>query len=367
MDELLIPIEIKPSDQTQNAAFFKSFLAPEIPVTEPGHQVQIIGNTKGLMQGFFSAFEKYAFPFRNLQLRKLGRLAGEASSLIPLLNDARINDTVSIILGADSNMIKACYDALQFADQHFSVALMQPAAGDGIEDVFIDLREPWLHRLSLLGTQAHRSNDAFVSENEQVGLNCHRLGAIKHDPSVTEPDVRNADLCGIDLNVMKHCEAPFQQRPSAIGMEIESVCQVAYYAGRAERSRILCIYGFHDHHLQQDAGWDLLASVVWYFLHGLEHRPNSYPPPARLLNAYVLEQKVADLTLTFYKDESNQKWWLKSPYTHSRLSTTMPVIACNYRDYALAANEQMLSDRLGAILELYRQAPPIEIEDTIRN
>ena len=362
MKQHFLDVDFEVSESCMKSPFFSAFYDAEKVRGGYENRVQIIADSEALIHQFFAYFGCYQFPFQRVYLTRVGTTADHLSSLIPILDEASKDDTITIVLSADKATIKACYDALQFADSYFSVALTQPDAGDGTAGVFMELRQPWLHRLSLLGTQAHRVDNEFMAQNEPLGLNSYRLGALRHDLSQVEPDIRSADLCGIDLNAMKHGDAPIQQKPSAVGLNTEEMCQITYYAGKAERNRVICMHGFQHETTQQSAlGMDLLSSLVWYYLHGLENRSGAYPPDLRQLNTYVLEHKVGDMSLTFYKDESNQKWWLQAPFMKKKLTRTMPIIACDYRDYALAANEQLLSDRLQAILDLYEQSPDVEV------
>lgn len=362
MKQHFFEVDFEVSESSKNSTFFSDFYGAKKVRDSSSIPVQIIADSEALIQRFFTHFGCYRFPFQHVYLTRVGRTADHLSSLIPLLDEATKYDTVTIVLSSAKATIKACYDALQFTDTYFSVALAQPHAGDGTAGVFMELRQPWLHRLTLLGTQSHRVDDDFIAQNEALGLNCYRLGALRHDLGQVEPDIRSADLCGIDLNVMKHGDAPIQQKPSAVGLNTEDMCQITYYAGKAERNKVICIYGFQDDAFEPyPIGMDLLSSLVWYYLHGVESRSGAYPPEIKRLNAYVLEQNVGDMNLTFYKDESNQKWWLRSPFKQKKLTHSMPVIACDYKDYALAANEQLLSDRLQAIIDLYEQSPDVEL------
>ncbi|NND06356.1 MAG: hypothetical protein HKN87_08245 [Saprospiraceae bacterium] len=364
MKQHFVDVKFEVVKSNKKSHFFEAYFDAEKASTNPGNRVQIIADSEILIDRFFGRFGSYQFPFRQVHLTRVGKTSDHLSSLIPMLNDAIKEDTNTIVLSSKQPTIKACYDAFQFAEKYFSVVLAQPYAGKGVADVFMELRQPWLHRLSLVGTQAHRVNEQFLDQHQDLGLNTYRLGALRREFGQMEPDLRNADLCGIDLNAMKYADAPIQQVPSAIGLTTEEMSQIAYYAGRAERNKVYCIYGFSEDTMDSvPLGTDILASLVWYYLHGLENRNGTYPPDMNRLNAYVLDQQVADMSLTFYKDESNQKWWLASPYKERKLTQLMPIIACDYQEYALAANEQMLSDRLQSIIDLYEQSPPVESQE----
>jgi hypothetical protein len=74
------------------------------------------------------------------------------------------------------------------------------------------------------------------------------------------------------------------------------------------------------------------------------------------MKKFSLDHPVHDQILTFYKDDSEQKWWLESPFKQHVLSQEMPYIACDYQDYRMASNEQTLSDRLSSWFQLYESS-----------
>ncbi|MBK8506948.1 MAG: hypothetical protein IPL46_35090 [Saprospiraceae bacterium] len=74
------------------------------------------------------------------------------------------------------------------------------------------------------------------------------------------------------------------------------------------------------------------------------------------MKKFSLEHGVHDQILTFYKDDSEQKWWLESPFKKHVLSQEMPFIACDYQDYRMAANEQTLTERLSSWFQLYESS-----------
>ncbi|NND32749.1 MAG: hypothetical protein HKN76_09175, partial [Saprospiraceae bacterium] len=160
----------------------------------------------------------------------------------------------------------------------------------------------------------------------------------------------------ISLNALKNQEAPSQNLTSPTGFTAEDLCQMAYYAGRSEMNEILSIYDYvretHDNTLTVN----LLATVIWYFMHGLNLRTPMGLPVEADLQKFIIEHKIDGKKLTFLKDEREQKWWLSSPYFKANLTHSMPLISCDYYDYQLAANEQMLSDRLIGWFDLYEKS-----------
>lgn len=327
-----------------------------------GVTVQLLVTNETLGKAITECLSNFQFPFEKIHLRSISTLNSGLSSfdIIPILKENLDKDIHTIVVGSLSNTLKASLDAFQFREKFFNASLVQSSAGLGIDLAIYEAKRPWLQNLNLLATQAHLTNQNYVVKGEKEGLRTIRLGAIRSEPGCAEPEIRSSDLFGLSLNALKHSEAPVQTAISSTGLTTEEACQLLYYAGRSDRNKITTIYDFVPATTKDVVGINLLSTLVWYYLHGLNYRSIHPMRKLELMKKFSVEDPVQGHHLTFYKDEREQKWWLESPFKDRILAKEMPLIACDYQDYRIAANDQLLTDRIGNWFHLYETSSLLE-------
>ncbi|MCB0688338.1 MAG: hypothetical protein KDC53_17490 [Saprospiraceae bacterium] len=325
------------------------------PDSSSNISVQLVVLEETLGKAITNCLAKFQFPFKKIQLKSISVLREGLNSfdIIPILKENLEQDIQTIVVGSRSTTFKASFDSLQFGEKFFNASIVQPSAGTGMDKIILDVKRPWLQGLFILANQAHLSDPKFLAQSESEGLRSIRLGTVRSEPGWIEPEIRCSELFGLSLNALKNSEAPIQTEISSTGLAADEACQLLYYAGRSERNRITVIHDFLPSTSKSPIGVNLLATFIWYFLHGLNFR--STHPQTKLTNMkkFSLDDTVQGHHLSFYKDESEQKWWLKSPFPERILSDRMPLIACDYNDYRMAANEQLLTERLNGWFHLY--------------
>ena len=303
-------------------------------------------------------------PFINTQLTELLFLdEAHSSEIIPRISGN--GSKIAIIISQSLKGIKHAFDAFQFMEKPFSVSLCQKEIGhnESIDQTLLDLRAPWLQHLALIGSQAQFTNANFLDAHQKPFLSTYRLGVVRKNIGKVEPELRMSELVGLDLTVLKSSEVQSESHTSSVGFTMEELCQLAYYTGRSEQNQVFSIHNCSESPsiILQDA----LATLIWYFVYGLDMRGMTYPPDLRNMVTYVVEGSIYSETLTFYKDDLNQKWWLKSPFPKKKLTKSNPLIACDYEDYSTAVNEQMLTERLEKALERHENSEDILDPQTV--
>lgn len=297
-------------------------------------------------------------PFNKIKLGGLYHLDEKhGSEIIPFISK-NIHKT-TLIIGQGQKAIKNAFDAFQFLDKPFNVSLCQKEIGhgDSMDQVMLDLRTPWLQHLSVIGSQAQYTNPSFLGTNQQSYFSSYRLGEVRNNIGMCEPEIRMSDLLGIDLGVLKSSEVESATHISSVGFTVEELCQLAHYAGRSEQNKVFTI--FNCSRSMKEIAIDVIGTLSWYFLYGLDMSGVEYPPKVNNMITYVVEGSIYSETLVFYKDDLHQKWWLKSPYPKKKLAQQNPLIACDYQDYSTAVNEQMLTDRLEKALERHENSADV--------
>ncbi|MDH3652459.1 MAG: hypothetical protein OEQ53_22400, partial [Saprospiraceae bacterium] len=318
-------------------------------------KIAIIGPSEAFVQELVTVLSSFEWNFRNVAVSVVGTFRDQnLKSLIPIIKEAERSKTIPIVIGFDDQTLKSVFDGFQFLERLFSLCCVQDIAGttDDLTPNLLELRDPYFYHMSLLGSQSHLMSQSF-SETAN-GLDQLRLGKLRTDISIAEPQIRNADILSMDLNALKYGDAPMQSRPSSVGLLSEEACQLTYYAGRSERNKLFCLYGIDTDHKVGTMEMGTLAALIWYYIHGLEFRRDTYPPDLSGMTLFTVEPIDEGTQFLFYKDEAQQKWWLKVPVSAGNtLATIFPLIACGYSDYATLVNEQTPTDYIISMLELY--------------
>ncbi|MCB0667718.1 MAG: hypothetical protein KDC80_17940 [Saprospiraceae bacterium] len=320
--------------------------------------VQLLVTDANLGKAIKNCLSDFQFPFERICLKSISVLNQGLSSfdIIPILKNNLEEQVHTIVIGSEVNTLKASFDALQFREKYFNSSIVLSSAGQGVDRVIFEVKRPWLQNLNLLGNQAHLSDHKYLIAGESEGLRSIRLGTIRSEPGCVEPEIRSSDLFGISLNALKHSDSPIQSSIASTGLTSEEACQLLYYAGRSDRNKITTIYDFLPSATRHPLGINLLSTLVWYYLHGLNYRSHSPSQKLELMKKFSIDDPVQGHHLTFYKDEKEQKWWLESPFKDRILTREMPLVACDYLDYRSAANDQLLSERVENWFHLYENS-----------
>ena len=219
-----------------------------------------------LAETFAQVFGDLYFPFTNVLLDGISALpTGIAPvQIIPQMqkNLKKAYIIISVIIGPSSKSFKVGFDTLQFEDNAFNTALVSPNLG-ALDRTLFELRKPWMQAFFVIGTQAHLSDDHFMRQAEAEGLKSTRLGILRANAGIVEPEIRSADLFGVSLNAIKHGDAPIQKTITSTGLSSEEACQYAYYAGRSEKNKICCLFDFSSDAPDNPHGVNLLATLTW--------------------------------------------------------------------------------------------------------
>jgi hypothetical protein len=354
----LKPLETLDTKKISQYSFTKYLNLNEPTEKKDGFQIRIYGPNTDLVTAVFNTFLNLNIDFERQYLTNIEQVCdSNYSALIPVIMDNVKNKEISIVLGYDKSTLKSVFDSFQFSSLPFSLSMIHPSVWQN-RDVFaelIELREPNLYNIGVIGHQAHLSNDMVIDHNSSLGVHSQRLGEVRARLGSCEPNIRASDVFSINLDALKYSEAPNQNSPQPIGFLVEEVCQMAYYAGRSERNKVFCLWGIDKSKDDHVLGLKVINTILWYFVYGVEFRQADYPPKEERMTSFTLDTPIEGMYLAFYKDESQQKWWLKNPIEQSTLSNTHPFIACDYEDYTLAVNQQELSDRLQIYLNTYQK------------
>ena len=257
---------------------------------------------------------------------------------------------VPVIFGGSEDLMYATLLLQEFLQKSFSFTSVNNKLNFNLEETDKEIspssfmnpffQSPYLFSYSNLGHQAcfiSRDQLDFLEEHNHDSL---RLGAIRYNTLIAEPYLRDASVVSVDINSIKHSDAPGQLLVSPNGFYGEEVCQLSKYAGMSDEVSIFGLSGYHPdkdiNHITAALG----AQIIWYFLDGLTTRKNEKPAENKKnLKKYIVQHKLLDQPLTFYRSIKTDRWWIEVPGKEK----TPLVIACSEDDYQNACNEEIPS------------------------
>lgn len=191
---------------------------------------------------------------------------------------------------------------------------------------------PGLFQFNLIGYQNHYV--ASDSLNKIKSVNNHiRLGHLRDNLLMAEPVLRNTDFLSIDINSVKHSDAPGSARIVPNGLKSEEICQLAKYAGLSNRLKVVGIFDVVAKNDERNLTVKLAAQVFWYFLEGFVNRDGKKPDSQENNVKYKVEVEGVDNPLVFYKDTILGRWWMQIETTEKKKLH----FACSEKEYQQAS------------------------------
>ncbi len=183
----------------------------------------------------------------------------------------------------------------------------------------------------------------FIAENQMdLLLNEYmesmRLGELREDIKKAEPLIRDADLISIDMNAVRHSDAPGVTMPSPNGLFGDELCALTRYGGISEKVKICGLFELSPHKDLNGQTGHLAAQAVWYFIDGLSHRLKENPlETSEHTRKFIITPGEINQELIFYKSNLSERWWIEIPVKNPATNYNY-FISCSYEDYKQACN-----------------------------
>ncbi len=298
------------------------------------------------------SFYKLSFPFQKLQIADLGNIRKKDHSfVIPVIEELISSSILPIIIGKNEESIIAQYQAYQSQGQLVNLASVDEVINYSIDsnksvlNQVIDKRASHFFNLSFIGFQTHFVSPEVISVFQEKNYDCIRLGKARTALDQLEPVIRDADLLSFNLASIKQSDAPGVVNASPNGFFAEEACQISRYAGMSEKLSSIGFYGFNNKLDQNQQTAQVVAQLIWYFLDGYYGRKNDFPVSTKSMIEYVVESKVNDMQIRFWKSSKSGRWWMQVPVKTTRKLKRHKLVPCSYNDYQLTCQGD-IPDRL---------------------
>jgi formiminoglutamase len=251
----------------------------------------------------------------------------------------QLNKTVVIIGGSHDNTLA----------QYFAYKELNKIIDATIVDAIIDLRsestlrsenflmemltsEPNMVRhYNHIGFQSYFVHPRMLETMDKLRFDCFRVGTVKEDLEEMEPVIRNSDLLSFDIAAIKYSDAPASSC-SPNGLTGEEACTLARYAGMSSSISSIGFYGYHPSRDYQHLTALQTAQMMWYFIDG-KNRSKKESILSEAQNFNQFHTVFAEVDTVFLQSKKTGRWWMQLP--------DKKMIACSYKDYLYASNNEI--------------------------
>ena len=202
--------------------------------------------------------------------------------------------------------------------------------------------EPYnLFNYSNLGFQTYFNSQEEIDLLERMYFDAIRLGHLDEDSTLAEPVLRDADVVGVDMSVVRAGDLAFA-KANPNGLDGKQICSLSRYSGISDRLKVFGIFEINN---ERNTGAQLVAEMIWYFIEGYNLRNFEYPKDVTK-DCIVYKVPIDDEILIFYKSTNSARWWIELPF-NSNVNNKLKqhtLLPCDRRDYETACN-QVYPDR----------------------
>lgn len=183
-----------------------------------------------------------------------------------------------------------------------------------------------------LGFQSYLVDPTVLQTLDRLRFDCVRLGILKEDLSLAEPELRSADMVSIDMMSLRHSEASYLENASPNGFWNQELCELARYAAMNDAWSTIAFYGYLPEADVEDAGAKAIAQAIWYIFDGVHTQQGEASFDNR--GAFETHEVIfTDIETQFLRSKRTGRWWMQL----SDGSFT----PCSYRDFVTAASNDI--------------------------
>jgi len=189
----------------------------------------------------------------------------------------------------------------------------------------------YLKHYTHIGFQSYFMHPDMLQTIDKLGFDCYRVGKVKESIEEMEPAIRNSELFSFDIAAIQHAHAP-ANHISPNGFNGEEACTLMQYAGMSKTCTTIGLYGYIAEQDIHQLTAKQQAHMLWYVLDGIQKGKQEAEMDNR--NAFnEFTMAFAEAETTFLQSKRTGRWWMQ---LHDR-----KFIACSYRDYVTACNNDI--------------------------
>jgi hypothetical protein len=293
--------------------------------------------------------------FRPNKVIDLGLVQANLLPLTELLDILLKQGIFPIVVAEKGEALMAQLKAYEQGSEQIALAMIDAKLDytlegeKGLLNQLLQYRPKLLQQLSCIGSQSYLTNPAVVQLLQKKQVNIHRLGSVVQQLEEVEPMVRQADIAGFSLGAIRGADAPALSPRNPNGLTAAQACRLVRYMSVSDQLSSLCIYDWKAQYEDYGQTALLTAQLIWFAVEGFYARVYEWPVQRKQLRAYVVDNKLLDTSVTFYKSQKSDRWWVAIP---KEFSAAEPLVACSYAYYKMACEGEVPERLLQAIARL---------------
>jgi hypothetical protein len=134
-----------------------------------------------------------------------------------------------------------------------------------------------------------------------------------------------------DISAMAHAFAPAAQL-SPNGFSGEEACTLMQYAGMSPNMQSIGIYGYRPEQDVENLTAKQISQMLWYFMDGFSRNKREAKLEERA-SFNEFHTVFSDVDTVFLQSKKTGRWWMQLP--------DKEFIACSYKDYLIASNNEL--------------------------
>jgi formiminoglutamase len=249
------------------------------------------------------------------------------------------NKTV-VVLGGSNDLALAQYYA--FADDRkavdavgvdalIDINLESPFRADNYLMELLTAEPNYMRHYNHIGFQSYYVHPRMLETMDKLRFDCFRVGTVKEQIDEMEPVIRNCSFMSFDISAISHAFAP-ANHITPNGLSGEEACVLMQYAGMSPNMRSIGIYNYRPERDMEHLTAKQISQMLWYFMDGFSRNKREAKLEEReSFNEF--HTVFSDVDTIFLQSKKTGRWWMQLP--------DKQFIACSYRDYLTASNNDL--------------------------
>ena len=245
-----------------------------------------------------------------------------------------------VVLGGSHDLTLAQYYA--FADDKkaidavgvdalIDINLESPFRADNFLMELLTTEPNYMRHYNHIGFQSYFVHPRMLETMDKLRFDCFRVGTVKEHLEEMEPVIRNCSLLSFDISAIAHAFAP-ANTASPNGLSGEDACTLMQYAGMSPNMRSIGIYNYRPERDAEALTAKQISQMIWYFMDGFSRNKREAKIEDRAsFNEY--HTALSEVDTIFLQSKKTGRWWMQLP--------DKKFIACSYKDYVVASNNEL--------------------------
>lgn len=183
-----------------------------------------------------------------------------------------------------------------------------------------------------IGFQTYYNPSDVLQTLDSLRFDCYRLGVVRHNLEIVEPDLRSTHALSIDLNALRYTEASYIKKAQPNGFKNDEMCQLIRYAAMSNDISSMGIYGYQMDKDEDEAGAEAIAQMLWYFIDGVFAQ--KFELDFDQIDLY--EQRIvkcSGMDILFLKSPKTNRWWFETADKN--------LVPCSEEDFKTASHNEI--------------------------